>query len=303
MPDPLRHEALPYAGHDAFVSSCVSLAQEALTRDQRMILLAEEAKVADVRDALGPDAEDITFVPTDQHGRNPNRVMTMLDSFQATSNGRRSLGINESISATRSPLALAEAQFADSVLNAAAVQAWSLDVLCMFDTTVLDAPSLTEMRRSHPFVRGQDSNPDYVPDLATSLFAAALDGGPDEVVILEIDRPELAEMRRLVRGYATGQGIDHDRVEDLALAANEVVTNSLRHGGGSCRLTVWSANSSVVCEVSDSGHITDPLAGRLAPPPSATSGRGLWLANHLCDLVQIRSSEAGTVVRLFMDRL
>ena len=35
--------------------------------------------------------------------------------------------------------------------------------------------------------------------------------------------------------------------------------------------------------------------GRMAPTPAA---RGLWLANRLCDLVQVRSGEQGTVVRL-----
>jgi anti-sigma regulatory factor (Ser/Thr protein kinase) len=32
-------------------------------------------------------------------------------------------------------------------------------------------------------------------------------------------------------------------------------------------------------------------------------GRGLWLVNQLCDLVQLRSSAAGGVVRLHMRRL
>jgi hypothetical protein len=31
-----------------------------------------------------------------------------------------------------------------------------------------------------------------------------------------------------------------------------------------------------------------------------TSGFGLWLANQLCDLVQIRSFDGGSAVRLLM---
>ena len=30
------------------------------------------------------------------------------------------------------------------------------------------------------------------------------------------------------------------------------------------------------------------------------AGRGLWLVHELCDLVQLRSSPAGTVVRMHM---
>ena len=46
--------------------------------------------------------------------------------------------------------------------------------------------------------------------------------------------------------------------------------------------------------------IVEPLAGRLRPLNPARGGNGLWLANQLCDLVQVRSSEAGTVVRLLV---
>ena len=37
-------------------------------------------------------------------------------------------------------------------------------------------------------------------------------------------------------------------------------------------------------------------AGRQPPAPGAIGGNGLWVANQVCDLVQIRSSADGTVV-------
>jgi hypothetical protein len=40
------------------------------------------------------------------------------------------------------------------------------------------------------------------------------------------------------------------------------------------------------------------LVGRPPPAASPPNARGLWLVHHLCDLVQLRSSAAGTVVRL-----
>ena len=54
----------------------------------------------------------------------------------------------------------------------------------------------------------------------------------------------------------------------------------------------------VVCEVRDHGRIADPLAGRRVPAPARPSGRGLWLANNLCDLMQIRLQDDGCVVRI-----
>jgi hypothetical protein len=52
--------------------------------------------------------------------------------------------------------------------------------------------------------------------------------------------------------------------------------------------------------VSDAGHFDDPLVGRIRPTPVQLYGRGLWLVNQFCDLVQIRSAGDGSVVRVHM---
>jgi len=304
MPDPLRHEAMPYGGHGEFVASCASVVEAGLAEDRRVIVLAGAEKLAGIRDAIGAAAaEEVTFVPTDSHGRNPARITTMLDSFQAAGEGRRGLGINEWSGSNRSPAARAETRLAESLLNIVALQTWPLDVVCLYDQATLAEEELAEMRRVHPFLRGEEANSAYEPDLASALFADPLIGGPEGVEPVDFGADDLAAMRSLVRSFARRSDIAPDRVGDFVLAANEIVTNSVRHGGGQGRMALWEADSSVVCEVVDNGHIDSPLAGRLAPPPTADSGRGLWLANNLCDLVQIRSSPAGTVVRLYMDRL
>ena len=69
-------------------------------------------------------------------------------------------------------------------------------------------------------------------------------------------------------------------------------------GGGS----LWSEGQTLLCEVHDRGQITDPLVGRVRPTPEQRTGRGLWIVNQLCDLVQIRSSASGSVVRLHMQK-
>jgi hypothetical protein len=50
--------------------------------------------------------------------------------------------------------------------------------------------------------------------------------------------------------------------------------------------------------VRDAGPLSDPLVGREQPRPDASRGRGIWMANQLCDLVQIRTHADGAVVRL-----
>jgi anti-sigma regulatory factor (Ser/Thr protein kinase) len=85
------------------------------------------------------------------------------------------------------------------------------------------------------------------------------------------------------------------------MATNELMTNSIRHARGPHgRLRIWSEPNALVCEIADDGYIENPLAGRIAPVLGQINGHGLWLANMVCDLVQIRSSPQGTRVRLKM---
>jgi anti-sigma regulatory factor (Ser/Thr protein kinase) len=62
-------------------------------------------------------------------------------------------------------------------------------------------------------------------------------------------------------------------------------------------MRVWY-DDAAVCEIHDAGYIDKPLAGREPPQGGRGGGYGLWLANQVCDLVQVRSSPAGTTVRL-----
>jgi anti-sigma regulatory factor (Ser/Thr protein kinase) len=81
-------------------------------------------------------------------------------------------------------------------------------------------------------------------------------------------------------------------------AANEIATNSLLHGGGQGTARVWREDGVVVVEVTDGGHIDHPLVGRQRPDTLTDHGRGMWLVNQLCDLVQIASTPSGTAVRV-----
>jgi len=86
------------------------------------------------------------------------------------------------------------------------------------------------------------------------------------------------------------------------VAVNEIATNSIHHGGGRGNLTIWQEASAVVCEIGDRGRFDNALADRERPSDTVAGPRGLWLANQLCDLVQIGSLRDGTVVRLHKGR-
>ncbi|MEO9139723.1 MAG: anti-sigma factor RsbA family regulatory protein [Jatrophihabitans sp.] len=302
MADIYRHEALPYSGEVHFVAACTGVVRDALEQDERPLVLAGFDKVDAVRAALGADADEVTFVATDEHGRNPGRITTMLHRFATDAKGQRCVGVNEPVFAGRFPTAIDEVVLAEFLLNEQGLRTLPLSIVCMYDDGALDSPVMDSMRQSHPVVRGQDANPEYRLGRGRALYETDLGAAPPGARRLVVGTHGLDDMRGFVGTIAAGFGIAADRVADLVLAANEIVTNSLRYGGGRARLATWFADGSAICEVRDDGHISDPLVGRFAPPSNASGGRGLWLANHLCDLVQLRSFRGGTVVRLHVDR-
>jgi anti-sigma regulatory factor (Ser/Thr protein kinase) len=139
-------------------------------------------------------------------------------------------------------------------------------------------------------------------ELVAAAFDQPLPEAPDDAPALEFRTGGLREVRAFVRRHAMAAALDASRIADLLLTVNEVATNSVRHGGGRGTLRMWSDREAVVCEVSDSGRIDHPLIGRVRPTAEQEGGRGLWLANQVCDLVQIRSLPSGNVVRLHIRR-
>ena len=178
--------------------------------------------------------------------------------------------------------------------------AWHL--LCPYDTSELDETVIAEARRSHEFVReaGQAAKSGSYRGLDES--AAPLDSPfgdpPSGARKVSFDRDRLLDVRREVMRFATAAGLDTGGATRLVTAVNEVATNSVVHGGGGGTLRIWRAGETVVSEVRDSGSYRHALADRVRPTAASKDARGLWLANQLCDLVQIRTLSDATLVRL-----
>ncbi|MFI1386407.1 ATP-binding protein [Embleya sp. NPDC020886] len=103
-------------------------------------------------------------------------------------------------------------------------------------------------------------------------------------------------MRALIR--RTLSDAPRPQLNQALLAIGEAAGNSLVHGGGTGTITLWRQDTHLICEIQDAGHVVDPLAGRHRPTPDQDGGRGLWIVNQICDLLQIRSTDKGTTLRL-----
>src|SRR5262249_49622128 len=122
---------------------------------------------------------------------------------------------------------------------------------------------------------------------------------PPALLSALFDRRLIGTVRHAVNRLSARAGLAGQRLDDFVLAVNEMMTNAVRHAGGSGTLTLWCQDETLHCEVTDEGPgiPRDQLGNRLAPA-LAFNGRGLWLARQLCDSVTITTGPQGTTVRL-----
>jgi anti-sigma regulatory factor (Ser/Thr protein kinase) len=111
----------------------------------------------------------------------------------------------------------------------------------------------------------------------------------------------LVDVRRFVIEQAGLAGLDEADAARLAVAVNELASNTVEHGGGLGELAVWVQGDHLLCQLHDGGHLTDPLAGRIPVPHTGPDGgRGLLLVHPLCDLARIHTTPAGTTIRIHL---
>jgi anti-sigma regulatory factor (Ser/Thr protein kinase) len=209
-----------------------------------------------------------------------------------------------SISPDRSAAELVEAQRHESLLNLAFADAPAFRLLCPYDVDALHPVVVEEALRSHPTVVESGTATASAAyrglDAIAAPFAEPLPAPPAGTPEVQFGVESLHDVRELAARAAADAGFDAARAEGLVLAVNEVATNSVRHGGGHGVASCWHASGSVVCEVRDAGRVEDPMLGRIRPSLARSGGRGHWMANRLCDLVQVRTFAHGTTVRLHM---
>jgi anti-sigma regulatory factor (Ser/Thr protein kinase) len=298
-----QHEAFLYEGGDEFLRGTLGFILDAVAAEEPVLVVVDSDKIKSLRGELGATGGDVVFADMAEVGTNPARIIPAWQDFldkQADTRGRVR-GIGEPIWSGRSPAELAECQRHEALLNLAFADP-SFWLLCPYDVLALDATVIDEAVRTHPTVRhhgvGRPS-PSYPGrDAWATPDTSPLPAVPHGVPVLAFRSGEAREVRRFVSRQATRAGLGVDRVADLVLAADEIATNSLRHGGGLGTAGVWTEGDEVVCEIRDRGRMHEPLAGRRRPSVEGSGGRGLWLANQLCELVQIRATDTGGVVRI-----
>jgi anti-sigma regulatory factor (Ser/Thr protein kinase) len=299
------HEALLYSGDGEFASAVASFVSRSLAADEPILIAVRDERRAIVREALGDDAARVILQGVSELGRNPARLipawLRFLEEFGT--DGRSVAVFGECIWPGRTRAELSECCRYEELVNVAfaGTRAWRL--VCPYDVDALDDDVLELARATHPLLRRDgkaEANDAYQDADAMRPLEGRLPDPPAQAQAVTFTVTSLHELRELVSEIAHRAQLSSERTENLRLAVNELASNSVRHGGGAGTLTTWRQDGVLVFQVSDGGRIGERLVGRVRPEPEQASGRGLWLVNHLCDLVQIRSDAHGSSVRVQM---
>ncbi len=295
----LRHGAFAYEGDDEYVARSLGFLKEGLEAGEGCIVAHTRDGIATRRDALGPDAERVSFVDVGSVYTRPARALaaycgTLVRQLRNVPSVRAVADLQ--ISPLREEWDEWVGYEALTNLAYSHLPAW---VVCTYDVNGLPDAVLDEMGRTHPEVLGDgwqasshfedprelvrrlDPEPEPLPQLHSLAAGDDLEGFRE----------------RLARELAAAK-VPEPTALDMLVAATEVAANAVRHGGGIAEVRVGSAEGRFVCEVIDrGGGFDDPAAGYLVP--RAGVGKGLWVARQLSWRLESFHSPRGFTVRLW----
>ncbi len=305
-PDALRHDALFYTDAASYRAGLLEFVRGGLDRDEPVLVAVPQPGLGMIRSALTA-AEERRVRTTDMSvaGRNPGRIIGgVLTAFVAEHGGRPVRIVGEPIWAERNDDEYPACAEHEALINLA-LHDVPAHILCPYGVTRLPRPVLIDATRTHPVLATGDerwASPGYTdPTAVAAAFDRPLPPAPGHAEVLVITPhtgPSTA--RRFVHDHAVRARMAPERIDDLRLAAQELVINTLVHAGGRGLLNVWTARGQVVCQVQDSGRVRDPLVGRRLPLPQ-DAGHGLYAVHRACDLVRVHRRSDGLTVRVFVD--
>ena len=297
----LRHSAFLYETDDEYATRAAAFLREGLQVGERAVVAHNRAGLALMRDALGPDADAVSYIDLGlRYTRPANAVAGYYGGFlEQLRSGPSVRAVAEmQLGPTLDDWAEWESYEAITNVAYAHLPVW---VVCTYGARTVPEPILDGVLRTHA--------DQLVPDgwVESDRFE-----DPRDAVRRLTPTPEpLPELRswsagddlerfreRLARDLVTEE-VPEARALEMLVAATEIATNAGRYGGGIEEVRVGRVDGRFVCEVVDRGAgFDDPLAGYLAP--GAGAGTGLWIARQLTWKLEAFRAPRGFAVRMWL---
>lgn len=304
--DGFRHEVTLYHGTADLPRAVLPFIREGVARREPVLVAMVPQRLELLERALGSDATRVDFVDMSELGANPACIIPEWRRFlEDTGDLGPVRGVGEPVWHGRREVELDESELHEALLNLAFDDGPAWRLLCPYDASLLPGEAVADALRNHPHVYPEDTRSARDPvgyvghPHALERFTEPLPEPSALVTRVAFHGGDLGALRRRIRDVADGAGLDRAARDNLVLGMHELAANSILHAGGGGVLSFWREPDALVVEVRDRGVIDDPLVGRGPLDLEAENGRGIWIANQLCDLVQVRSGTDGTQVRLW----
>jgi anti-sigma regulatory factor (Ser/Thr protein kinase) len=303
----LVHDAFVYSSQDEFLAGTLPFLEEGIERGEPILAAPTHANARLLQQRLGGRSQSVDWAENSESHRTVERLGIFLHYIHGhlDRGATRVRLLGEPCWPEHGGPGVAEWKRYESFLNVA-LAAHPVWLVCPYDGTRLAPDILEDARRTHPSIgygETREGSTDYLEPID---FARRIDD-----VRLPRPRADAAEgyfrtafeIRRFVAEHGRSAGIEAERLEDAELAVSEVAANVFRHAAEVARIRAWTEDGRFVCEIDDTGRgIHDPFAGYELPELTAPAGRGLPIARRLADVVEVRTTPTGTVVRLHFTR-
>jgi anti-sigma regulatory factor (Ser/Thr protein kinase) len=297
----LSHMVFFYHDQGDYLAQIRSFASAGLVNGEPVFIAVPRDKGSLLAEHMDGDFRRLRYADMGELGRNPARIIPAVRDFIDQHPGRRVRYVGEPIWPGRSAAETREATRHESLINMA-FSGSTATILCPYDVARLPPAVVSEAESTHPAIL-VNGHPAAAPRYAGlgSLPPDCERPLPPPPATAETLRykTDLRPVRQLVASHVRRVGLPGERATDLVLAASELAANTQRHTEAGGMLHIWHTAVEILCQIRDQGWITDPLAGRARRPPDER-GHGLWVVNQVCDLVELRTGQAGTTVRLHM---
>ena len=170
-------------------------------------------------------------------------------------------------------------------------------VICPYDSRVLPGSVIADAERTHPHLvasaacRASDRYVEPEALVGELPIAVPMPSGPPDTVVQDLSEPRAGRLAFI--DAAASAGFAQERIDELEVGISELLTNAIRHGGGTATMQVWLGDT-IECIVDDRGPGSDDLLLGFGPPgPGVDGGYGVWCARQVFDRVELSRSPLG----------
>lgn len=298
----LVHEALFYRTPDAFADQISAFVGAGQAAGEPVLAVLPPDSLRHAQRALAARAAEVRWESMLELGGNPSCLLSVYRDWIDIHSGPVRV-IGEPIWPGRSYAETTECLRHEALLNHDLAGA-PVSALCPYDAARLDAAVLAGAELTHPQLvddsgrRRRSERYDVPLEVATG--ARWPQHEPAAPASEHAFSGDLRSLRHAVAGDPIARILGRERLSDLVFSISEAASNALKHADGTCTVRLWGDGDEVVSEVATPSSLTDVFAGRRRPAWNATDGRGLWLINQICDLVELRSTGGRTVLRMHL---